>query len=50
VVMLAPLAASAVFLYGARRLYPGDVATAAAATPAAPAGPAAPAAGPAVAS
>jgi predicted MFS family arabinose efflux permease len=32
VVMLAPLAASAVFLYGARRLYPADVATAAAAT------------------
>ena len=31
VVMLAPLAASAVFLYGARRLYPADVATAAAA-------------------
>jgi hypothetical protein len=28
VVMLAPLAAAAVFLYGARRLYPGDVATA----------------------
>jgi predicted MFS family arabinose efflux permease len=32
VVMLAPLAASAVFLYGARRLYPADVATAAAAS------------------
>jgi predicted MFS family arabinose efflux permease len=32
VVMLAPLAASVVFLYGARRLYPADVATAAAAT------------------
>lgn len=31
VVMLAPLAASAVFLYGARRLYPVDVATAGAA-------------------
>ena len=31
VVMLLPLAASAVFLYGARRLYPPDVATAAAA-------------------
>ncbi len=52
VVMLAPLAASVVFLYGARRLYPGDVATAAAASPpvppvpawpAAPAGPPAPA-------
>ena len=28
VVMLVPLAAAAVFLYGARRLYPGDVATA----------------------
>jgi predicted MFS family arabinose efflux permease len=37
VVMLAPLAASAVFLFGARRLYPGDVATAAAASPPAPA-------------
>jgi MFS family permease len=33
VVMLAPLAACAVFLFGARRLYPVDVATAAAATP-----------------
>jgi MFS family permease len=32
VVMLLPLAASAVFLYGAQRLYPHDVATAAAAT------------------
>ncbi|MGH3168656.1 MAG: MFS transporter, partial [Trebonia sp.] len=32
VVMLAPLAACAVFLYGARRLYPVDVATAAAAS------------------
>jgi predicted MFS family arabinose efflux permease len=32
VVMLAPLAASAVFLYGARRLYPADVATAGAAS------------------
>jgi sugar phosphate permease len=42
VVMLAPLAASAVFLYGARRLYPADVATAAAAAlPVAAAGPAA---------
>jgi predicted MFS family arabinose efflux permease len=43
VVMLAPLAASAVFLYGARRLYPADVATAAAASPPAPAPPPAPA-------
>jgi MFS family permease len=32
VVMMLPLAASAVFLYGARRLYPRDVATAAEAT------------------
>jgi hypothetical protein len=40
--MLAPLAASAVFLYGARRLYPADVATAAAATLAPPAPPAVP--------
>jgi hypothetical protein len=43
VVMLAPLAASAVFLYGARRLYPRDVATAAAASPPAPASAPAPA-------
>jgi predicted MFS family arabinose efflux permease len=43
VVMLAPLAASAVFLYGARRLYPADVATAAAASPPTPASPPAPA-------
>jgi len=43
VVMLAPLAASAVFLYGARRLYPADVATAAADAPPVPASPPAPA-------
>jgi MFS family permease len=40
VIMLLPLAASAVFLYGARRLYPSDVATAAAAAAGAPRHPA----------